>query len=135
MPWFWCRPSYGWSFGVGATKPERCSSPFRYKVLLSISNILAHAWSVDFIQAMIGSSCLVFEVAPSSLEQTDLSSFLVVAWARHPDLIPNEVGCSVPEPVEPFVEVALPLFLRLLEIIHSFCVLLHFWAFIRILEV
>jgi hypothetical protein len=28
---------------------------------------------------MIGSSCLVFEVAPSSLEQTDLSSFLVVA--------------------------------------------------------
>jgi hypothetical protein len=84
---------------------------------------------------MIGSSCLVFEVAPSSLEQTDLSSFLVVAWTRHPDLIPNEVGCSVSEPVEPFVEVALPLFLRLSEIIHSFCVLLHFWAFICILEV
>lgn len=76
--------------------------PFRF---LSISNVPAHVWSLDTIQAIIGSSCLVFEASPRSLEgSSDLSSFLVVAWARHPDLIPTEVGCSVPEPVEPFVE-------------------------------
>jgi hypothetical protein len=108
---------------------------FRFKVLLSISNIPAHTWSVDFVQAVVGSSSLVFEVDPSTLDQSDLSSFLVVVWARHPDLIPSEVCCSMPKPVEPFIEPPPPLFLRSTEIIHSSCDLLHFWVFIRILEV
>jgi hypothetical protein len=110
-------------------------NPFRYKVLLSVSNVPAHIWSVETIQEIIGSSCLVFEVAPSSSGRFDLSSFLVVAWACRPDLIPTEVVCSIPEPVEPFVESKLPLFLRVSEILHSMCDLLHFRAFIRLLEV
>jgi hypothetical protein len=109
--------------------------PFRFKVLLSVSNVLAHVWSVQTIQEFVGSSCLVFEVSPRSLDQSDLSSFLVVVWARHPDLIPTEVGCSVPEPVEPFVEAEPPLFLRAEEIIHSSSNLLHFQALIRTIEV
>jgi hypothetical protein len=104
-------------------------------VLLSVSNVPAHIWSADMIQEIIGSSCLVFEVAPSSSDRFDLSSFLVVAWACRPDLIPTEVGCSIPEPVEPFVKSKLPLFLRVSEILHSMCDLLHFRAFVRLLEV
>jgi hypothetical protein len=108
---------------------------FQFKVLLLVSNVSTHVWSVQTIQEIVGSSCLVFEVSPRSLDQSDLSSFLVVVWARHPDLIPTEVGCSVPESVAPFVEVERPLFLRAEEIIHSSCNLLHFRALIRTIEV
>jgi hypothetical protein len=38
-------------------------------------------------------------MAPASASTSDLSQFLVAAWVKHPDLIPNEVGGIVPEPV------------------------------------
>jgi hypothetical protein len=60
---------------------------------------------------------------------------MVVVWARHLELIPTEVGCSIPKPVEPFIEAEPPLFLCTSEIIHSKCDLLHFRAFIQIVEV
>jgi hypothetical protein len=41
----------------------------------------------------------------------------------------------MPEPVEPFVKVAPPLFIQSSEVVHSKCDLLHFCAFIHILEV
>jgi hypothetical protein len=44
-------------------------------VLLSISHVPAHAWLVETIQAIEGSSYLVFEVFPRLLDQSDLSSF------------------------------------------------------------
>jgi hypothetical protein len=88
--------------------------PFCFKVLLSVTNVLKHIWSLDTIQAIIGSSCLMFKASPQSLEGSDLSSFFVVAWARHPNLIPTEVGCSIPKPVKPFVEVEPLLFLHAL---------------------
>jgi hypothetical protein len=59
--------------------------------------VLAHAWSISTIQAIIVISCLVFEVSPSSLNKSDMSSFLVVAWSKHSDLIPIEVGCIFPK--------------------------------------
>jgi hypothetical protein len=48
----------------------------------------------------------VFQPSPQSVNQYNLSSFLVVVWAHHVDLIPIEVGCSIPEPVEPFIKAA-----------------------------
>jgi hypothetical protein len=89
----------------------------------------AHVWSEEMVQSIVNSYCHVFESSPRSVDQSDLSSYLVVVWAHHPDLIPTEVGCSIPEPVEP------PLFIRSLEGIHPKCDLLHFRVFIRILEV
>jgi hypothetical protein len=50
---------------------------------------------------VVGSSCLVFETAPSSADGSDMSRFLAVVWTIHPDLIPREVGCVIPEAVEP----------------------------------
>jgi hypothetical protein len=64
-----------------------------------------------------------------------MSQFLAVAWVVHPDLIPNEVGCVVPEPQEPFVDRQPPLFLRASEIIHSKRDTLGFHALVKILEV
>jgi hypothetical protein len=72
-------------------------SPLRYKVLLSITNVYVHIWSVDIVQDILGSSCVVFELAPSSIAGTDLSSFMVVALTMHLDIIPTEVGCVVLE--------------------------------------
>jgi hypothetical protein len=48
-----------------------------------------------------------------------MSSFLMAAWAVHPELISEEVGCVVPEPEEPFMERVPPLFLSSSEIVHS----------------
>jgi hypothetical protein len=63
-----------------------------------------------------------------------LDNFIIVAWASDPDLIPMEVGFSVPEPIEPFVEGEPPLFLCTSEIIHAKCDLLHYHAIIDVLE-
>jgi hypothetical protein len=79
-------------------------------VLLVVNNIPAHMWSPDFVQAVIGSACLVFEPAPASTSGEDLSRLIVVAWATHPDIIPNEVDCAVPEPMEQLVGLP-PLFI------------------------
>jgi hypothetical protein len=78
---------------------------------------------------------LIFDVSPVSSSSLDLSQFLVAAWARHSDLIPNEIGGIVPEPVEPFVERAPPLFISTSEVVHSRCDMLQFHIFIRVLEV
>jgi hypothetical protein len=100
-------------------------SPLQFKVLVAIENLPAHAWSL----------VLIFDVAPVSATSFDLSQFLVTAWARHPDLTPNEVGGIILEPVEPFIEHAPPLFLSSSELVHSKCDTLQFRIFIRVLEV
>jgi hypothetical protein len=63
-----------------------------------------------------------------------MDSFIVAAWAHDPELIPMEVGFSIPESVEPFEEGEPPLFLRALEMIHSKCDLFHYRAIVNALE-
>jgi hypothetical protein len=64
-----------------------------------------------------------------------MSQFLAAAWSLHPDLIPIEVGCVVPEPEEPSVVGQPPLFLRASEIIHDKQNTLQFRAFVKVIEV
>jgi hypothetical protein len=63
-----------WSRQAGAL-----FQPIRFKVLLSVTKVSAHVWSLDAIQAIIGSSYLVFEASPRSVTGSILSSFYVVA--------------------------------------------------------
>jgi hypothetical protein len=109
-------------------------SPLRFNALISIENLPAHTWLISIAQEVLGSSTLIFDVPPASAMTSDLSKFLVAAWSRHPDLIPNEVGSIVLEPVVPFVEHA-PLFIWSSELIHSKCDKLQFCVFIQVLEV
>jgi hypothetical protein len=88
----WCRQS------------RALFTPLWFKVLLSISVVPAHIWLAESIQEIIGSSCLVFEVAPCSASKSHMSKFMVVDWSLTLDLIPTEVGCVVPEPVPPFMD-------------------------------
>jgi hypothetical protein len=69
----------------------------------------------------------LFIVAATSRE--DMSRFFIVARPTHPNLIPSEVGCTVPEPEENLAGLP-PLFIREDEIIHSKQDALHFQAFI-----
>jgi hypothetical protein len=77
-------------------------SPLWFKVPLAIDNIPAHAWLPETVHTIIGSSCLSFDLTPTSINRADLSRFFIIASAIHPDLIPNEVKMVVPEPEEPF---------------------------------
>jgi hypothetical protein len=119
----WCRQSHA------------LFSPLRLMVLLAIDNIPVHAWSPSMVHAFIGSACWNLEIILASTNRTDLSRFFVVAWAIHPDLIPNEVGFAIPEPEEPFQEGVPPLFLHALELIHSKLDSLQYRAIIHVLEV
>lgn len=111
------------------------SKPMLFKVLLAIDNLPAHAWSVDAVQTIISSACLEIQPTPATAAQSDMSSYMLVAWSYDPDLIPVEVECSIPEPVEPFVGRAPPLYLKAEEIIESRRDALGFTVQIRILEV
>jgi hypothetical protein len=99
-----------------------------------IKDLSMHVWSADSAQAILWSPHVIFELAPTTMDQSDLSHFLLVSWANHPDLIPNEVRCIIPEPLEPFVKHYPPLFLRASEVIHSKRDTLQFCVFIHILE-
>jgi hypothetical protein len=90
-----------------------------FKALLAVENIPAHLWFVQTVQDIVGSSCMVFKPAPTLVQTHDLSFLMVAAWAVHPELIPREVGCVVPEPKGPSEVSVRPHFLRAEEIIHS----------------
>jgi hypothetical protein len=66
--------------------------------------------------------------------ETDTSRYFVVAWAVHPNLIPHEMGYTIPKPKEQLAGVP-PLFIREEELIHSKRDTLKFRAFIHVLEV
>jgi hypothetical protein len=109
--------------------------PLCFKVLLSITNLPMHIWSVQVIQATIGSACLIQEVVLASENKEDLSKYMTVAWVLHPDLIPIKVGCVVSEPVQPSVVGQPPVFLRMSEIMNTKCDTLQHRVFIQVIEV
>jgi hypothetical protein len=51
-------------------------SPLRFKILISIMNLLAHIWSLQTAQEAMGSSCLIFDVTPHTNDASDMSQFL-----------------------------------------------------------
>jgi hypothetical protein len=93
-----------------------------------------HLCLLEVVQSIIGLTCLSFELALDSINRVDLSRFFIIVWARHPDLIPNEVGCIVPELEEQLAGLPL-LFIRAEEIIHSKQDMLQFSMFVHVLEV
>jgi hypothetical protein len=91
-----------------------------------------------FGQRRLFRSLLALLVSYSNCHQgqsINLTSQASLCWARHPNLISTEVGCSIPEPVEPFAKATPPMFIRSSEVIHLKCDLLHFHTFIHVQEV
>ncbi|CAD6221411.1 unnamed protein product [Miscanthus lutarioriparius] len=91
---------------------------FRFRVLVGMKGIPAHARSAEVAQTILGSSGAKAEITnPDALnDPDDEHELFVAACCAHPDLIPNEKIMVVPElehDGEP------PLFLRPHEIIHD----------------
>lgn len=61
-----------------------------------------------------------------------MSAYTKVAWCIDPNLIPNAVECTIPEPVEPFIEREPLLYLTREEIIESRRETLQFTAIIHV---
>jgi hypothetical protein len=51
----------------------------RNKVRLAMDNILAHVWSVDNVEVILGSSYVIVEPSSQSVRKDDMSSLLVAA--------------------------------------------------------
>ncbi|KAJ1274165.1 hypothetical protein BS78_05G041900 [Paspalum vaginatum] len=89
----------------------------RFKVLLVLRGIPAHAWSLDSAQRVLGSSCAGLEAARETIDKVDLKHFVVAAWCAHPHLIPSVKRLWVPEPKKPHEPGNL--FLREHEVMHT----------------
>lgn len=74
----------------------------RFKVLVGLMGIPAHAWDVESAERILGSSCAHLVEAPGTLARDDLREFVVAAWCVHPNCIPQEEAMAIPEPELPF---------------------------------
>jgi hypothetical protein len=74
--------------------------PLHCKVLLAIDNIPTHLWLMEIVQTIIGLAYQSFKLALASTNKEDMSQFFIVAWAMHPNHIPNDMGCAIPESEE-----------------------------------
>ncbi|KAG2649712.1 uncharacterized protein LOC120655195 [Panicum virgatum] len=72
----------------------------RYRILLEIRGIPAHAWSVAAAQVILDGACAIPEPTPSTLARADSHHFQAAVWCADPDLIPNEAIVRIPERVE-----------------------------------
>jgi hypothetical protein len=106
-------------FGRYHRHTDALFSPLRFKIRLALEKILAHVWSLETTQAVVGSSYLIFDIAPDTADGSNLSQYWAAVWATHPDLILGEVGWVFLEPEQSLGERALPFFIPTSEIIHS----------------
>jgi hypothetical protein len=88
----------------------------RYRVLVKIRGILAHAWSTATAQIVLGDAYATPKLTPTTAAWVDLHRFQAVIWCSDPDLIPNEAITRIPERVDSLGDNAL--FLRPQQIIH-----------------
>jgi hypothetical protein len=89
----WCRWSRLISGSAGA---------FRYRALVGMKGIPAHACSEEVAQALLSSSGVKVEIAnPAAIDDPDDERELFVAtWCAHLDLIPDEKILAILEPEE-----------------------------------
>lgn len=118
----------GWSRLIGGS-----ARAFRFRILVGLKGIPAHARSAETAQILLGSSCARVEVANNDAlnDPDDERELFVAAWCVHPDLVADEKIMAVPEPDEE-PDGGPPLFLRPEEIIHADLLSLRYLVRIRL---
>lgn len=111
------------------------SGAFRYRALVAMKGIPAHARSVEVAQTLLGSSgCKVVIANPDALNDPDDEREMFVAiWCAHPDLIPDQKILALPEPEEEH-DGGPPLYLRPWEIIETEVPALRYLVQMRLVE-
>jgi hypothetical protein len=75
------------------------SGSFHFRVLLGMSRVPLHAWSLAMAQSKLGTACAHLELAPiEASPQVDDREFFVATWCLDPRFIPEEKTIFVPEP-------------------------------------
>jgi len=105
----------------------------RFRVLLEIRGIPAHAWSASTAQVILGDACAAPELTFSTSACADSRRFQAAVWCSDPDQIPNEVIIRIPERIPDLGNNVL--FLRPEEIIHHDLPVLRYKVEVKILEI
>eukprot|EP00267_Zea_mays_P056538 XP_023156574.1 uncharacterized protein LOC111589921 [Zea mays] len=71
-------------------------------VTVSFEGIPLHAWSLETARSLLRAHCTALELHPDTAARLDFSSFRVLGWCRHPELIPAAIDLLIPEPVQSF---------------------------------
>jgi hypothetical protein len=71
-------------------------------VTVSFEGIPLHAWSLETARSLLRAHCTALELHPDTAARLDFSSFRVLGWCRHPELIPAAVDLLIPEPAQSF---------------------------------
>jgi hypothetical protein len=71
-------------------------------VSVSFEGVPLHAWSVETARSLLRAHCTTLELHPDTAARLNLSSFRVLGWCRHPELIPVVVDLLILEPVQSF---------------------------------
>lgn len=61
----------------------------RYSVRLFIEGVPPKRWNVEMVQRFLP-ECLIYQVAVETVEEADVSFFVVRAWVEDPGLLPTE---------------------------------------------
>ncbi|CAM0945982.1 unnamed protein product [Alopecurus aequalis] len=73
-------------------------SMLKKRVELFIEGIPPHAWDLDVVEDLLGTSCVVGGIAPESNNREDLSTFRLSAWTEGEEKIPSARTLVIPEP-------------------------------------
>lgn len=108
---------------------------FRFRVLVGMKGIPAHARPEETAQIIVGSSSARVEIAnPDAVtDPDDERELFVAAWCAHPDLVPDEKMIAIHEP-ELEQDGGSPLYLQPWEIIHDEVPALRYLVRIRLVE-
>jgi hypothetical protein len=71
-------------------------------VSVSFEGVPLHAWSVETARSLLRAHCTALELHPDTVVHLNFSSFRVLGWCRHLELIPVAVDLLIPEPVQSF---------------------------------
>jgi hypothetical protein len=72
--------------------------PLRFRVLVELKGISAHARNVHTAQIILGAACSNLVEATLSLVGNNHRCLYVAAWCIHPDLTPTEKWIFIPDP-------------------------------------
>ncbi|CAM0957701.1 unnamed protein product [Alopecurus aequalis] len=81
------------------TQAQATGLDLHTKVHLVVEGIPPHAWETETAVDLLGTSCVVDEIAPETFSRADLSAFRLTAWTPDIELIPVARRLVVPEPV------------------------------------
>jgi hypothetical protein len=71
-------------------------------VSVSFEGVPLHAWSVETARSLLRAHCTALELHPDTVARLNFSSFRVLGWSRHPELIPVAVDLLILKPVQSF---------------------------------